>query len=134
MRIRKSLAIALVIYVLGNGLYGCKSDKKEPQTVSSTIKEDPSTSEKETVDEEESSKETESNTDTSVNDYSPEEGRAIIFGKAMSYYQGFETVEFNQYIDTKLIYLSECIKDGFMGVEWDVKPAWEYILDHVEGY
>ena len=64
----------------------------------------------------------------------PEEDRAIIFGKAMSYYQGFETVEFNQYIDTKLIYLSECIKDGFMGVEWDVKPAWEYILDHVEGY
>ena len=38
------------------------------------------------------------------------------------------------YIDAKLIYLSECIKEGFMGAEWDVKPAWEYILDHVEGY
>lgn len=61
----------------------------------------------------------------------PEEDRAIIFGNAMNYYMGYEKMGFNDKVDAKLAYLSECIKSGFMGVEWgDETPAWEKILEH----
>ena len=59
-----------------------------------------------------------------------DEDRAITFGKAMSYYQGYESMGFNENIEAKLIYLSDCIRDGFIGIEWSEKPAWEFILDH----
>ena len=64
----------------------------------------------------------------------PEEDRAIIFGKAMSYYQGFECMGFNENIEAKLIYLSDCIKSGFPGIDWSEKPVWENILDHEDNY
>ena len=62
----------------------------------------------------------------------PEEDRAIIFGKAMNYYMRHENMGFNDNIDAKLVYLSDCIKNVFVGVDWDEKPAWELILDHKE--
>ena len=60
----------------------------------------------------------------------PEEDRATIFGYAMSYYHGFEAEDysFNDKVDAKLKYLSECIRAGFK-CDWEEKPAWEYILD-----
>ena len=64
----------------------------------------------------------------------PEEDRAVIFGKAMSYYQGFECMGFNENIEAKLIYLSDCIKSGFPGIDWSEKPVWENILDHEDNY
>lgn len=60
----------------------------------------------------------------------PEEDRAIIFGTAMNYYMGHEIMGFNDNIDAKLVYLSGCIKNVFVGVDWDEKPSWEYILEH----
>lgn len=62
----------------------------------------------------------------------PEEDRAIIFGTAMNYYMGNEVMGFNDNIDAKLVYLSGCIKNVFVGVNWDEAPAWEKILDHKE--
>lgn len=59
----------------------------------------------------------------------PEEDRAIIFGKAMTYYMGREFMAFNDNIDAKLVYFSGCIKNVFMWIDWDVTPAWEYILE-----
>lgn len=60
----------------------------------------------------------------------PDEDRAIIFGNAMTYYQGYSSMGFNEKIDAKLVYLSGCIKNGFTGVDWSERPAWEYILDY----
>ena len=60
----------------------------------------------------------------------PEEDRATIFGKAMAFYQGYETMGFTEYVNEKLSYLSACIKDGFIWQDWSEKPAWEYVLDY----
>lgn len=59
----------------------------------------------------------------------PDEDRAIIFGNAMAYYQGMETATFNEKVDAKLRYLSDCIKAGFDSTDWPDKMPWEYILD-----
>lgn len=59
----------------------------------------------------------------------PDEDRAIIFGYAMSSYQGYEVMEYNDKIKAKLKYLSECIKAGFDSESWPEKLPWEYILD-----
>ncbi len=60
----------------------------------------------------------------------PEEDRATIFGYAMSYYHGYqdESYAFNEKVDAKLKYLSQCIRAGFR-IETKEKLPWEYILD-----
>ncbi len=73
-----------------------------------------------------------SNRDYFVYSYScstPEEDRAIIFGKAMTYYQGMEYDNFSKQLDAKLKYLSDCIRAAFDSSDWSDKEAWEYILD-----
>lgn len=59
----------------------------------------------------------------------PDEDRAIIFGDAMAYYQGLETMTFEDKVDAKLKYLSDCIRAGFDSTNWPDKMAWDYILD-----
>ena len=59
----------------------------------------------------------------------PDEDRAIIFGNAMTYYQGLDFNVYNDYIDAKLRYLSECMRAGFNSDGWQEKMPWDYILD-----
>ena len=59
----------------------------------------------------------------------PDEDRAIIFGKAMTYYQRLESNTFNDKVDKKLKYLSDCIRAGFDSADWPEKMSWDYILE-----
>lgn len=61
----------------------------------------------------------------------PDEDRAIIFGNAMTYFQGCEDnpIGFNDKIDAKLKYLSDCIRASFYSDNWPEKLPWDYILD-----
>lgn len=61
---------------------------------------------------------------------SAEEDRATIFGYAMSYYRGNEdeSFSFNDKVDAKLKYLSECIRSGFR-CNWPEQLPWEAVLE-----
>lgn len=59
----------------------------------------------------------------------PGEDRAMIFGTAMAYYQGYEYMEFNDYVNAKLKYLSECIRAGFQSDDWEDIAPWDYMLN-----
>ena len=59
----------------------------------------------------------------------PDEDRAMIFAEAMKYYQGYDSVMFNENIKAKLKYLSSCIKAGFKSDAWQGTAPWEFILE-----
>ncbi|MBQ8830451.1 MAG: hypothetical protein IJ017_02510 [Oscillospiraceae bacterium] len=59
----------------------------------------------------------------------PDEDRSIVFGEAMTYYQGYESSGFTEYVKAKLMYYSDCIKAGFKSDSWDDIAPWEHILN-----
>lgn len=74
---------------------------------------------------------TENNYEYFISSYgcsTPDEDRAMIFGEAMVYYQGYERMAFNTKVSAKLKYLSDCIRYGFVSDAWGDTAPWEYIL------
>ena len=47
----------------------------------------------------------------------------------MTYYQGYEENTFNDKVDAKLRYLSDCIRAGFNSIEAGEQMPWESILE-----
>lgn len=58
----------------------------------------------------------------------PDEDRAMIFGEAMAYYQGYEYMKFTDYVNAKLKYLSDCIRAGFQSDSWGDIAPWDYMM------
>ena len=57
----------------------------------------------------------------------PDEDRAMIFGDAMAYYQGYDCAEFTEQVNAKLEYLSNCIRAGFQSDNWAELAPWDYM-------
>lgn len=58
----------------------------------------------------------------------PDEDRAMIFGEAMVYYQGYESTVFTDPVKAKLKYFGDCIRAGFISSNWGEMAPWEHIL------
>lgn len=58
----------------------------------------------------------------------PLEDRAIIFGSAMFYYQGYSEAPFTDEVCAKLQFLSNCMRAGFGTEDWPEQMPWDYKL------